>query len=71
MRVPILGLVVAIAALAALAADPAGHTLGTIVALLFVLGFGVGPMYPVSTIVMQNVATGCASATGRQPRPAR
>ena len=23
--------------------------------LLFVLGFGVGPMYPVTTIVMQNV----------------
>ena len=45
----------AIAALAVLATDPAGHTLGTIVALLFVLGFGVGPMYPVSTIVMQNV----------------
>src|SRR6202035_3053802 len=55
MRVPILGLVAAIAALAALAADPAGHTLGTVVALLFVLGFGLGPMYPVSTIVMQNV----------------
>jgi EmrB/QacA subfamily drug resistance transporter len=55
MRVPILGLVVAIAALAALAVDPAGHTLGTVVVLLTVLGFGVGPMYPVSTIVMQNV----------------
>src|SRR6202046_5097102 len=55
MRVPILGLVVAIAALAALAADPAGHTLSEVVVLLTVLGFGVGPMYPVSTIVMQNV----------------
>jgi EmrB/QacA subfamily drug resistance transporter len=55
MRVPILGLVVAIAALAALAVDPAGHTLGTVVVLLTVLGFGLGPMYPVSTIVMQNV----------------
>ena len=55
MRVPILGLVVAIAALAALATDPAGHTLGTVVVLLSVLGFGLGPMYPVSTIVMQNV----------------
>jgi MFS family permease len=55
MRVPILGLVVAIAALAALAVDPAGHTLGTVVVLLSVLGFGLGPMYPVSTIVMQNV----------------
>jgi EmrB/QacA subfamily drug resistance transporter len=55
MRVPILGLVVAIAALVALAFDPAGHTLGTVVVLLSVLGFGLGPMYPVSTIVMQNV----------------
>jgi EmrB/QacA subfamily drug resistance transporter len=55
MRVPIAGLVVAIVALAVLAADPAGHTLGNVVALLFVLGFGLGPMYPVSTIVMQNV----------------
>ena len=42
-------------ALAVLAADPAGHTLGEVVALLFVLGFGLGPMYPVCTIVMQNV----------------
>jgi EmrB/QacA subfamily drug resistance transporter len=55
MRVPIAGLLVAIVALAVLAADPAGHTLGNVVALLFVLGFGLGPMYPVSTIVMQNV----------------
>jgi MFS family permease len=55
MRVPIIGLVVAIVALAVLAADPAGHTLGSVGALLFVLGFGLGPMYPVSTIVMQNV----------------
>ena len=41
-------------ALAVLAVDPAGHTLGEVVALLFVLGCGVGPMYAVSTIVMQN-----------------
>jgi len=55
MRVPMLGLVVAVAALAVLAADPAGHSLGEVVLLLFVLGLGLGPMYPVSTIVMQNV----------------
>jgi EmrB/QacA subfamily drug resistance transporter len=55
MRVPMAGLVVAIIALAILAANPAGHTLGEVVALLFVLGLGLGPMYPVSTIVMQNV----------------
>ena len=55
MRVPLLGLAVGIATLMVLAYDPAGHTLGEIVFLLTVLGFGVGPMYPVSTIVMQNV----------------
>jgi EmrB/QacA subfamily drug resistance transporter len=55
MRVPIAGLLIAIAALAVLAADPAGLTLGEVVGLLFVLGCGLGPMYPVSTIVMQNV----------------
>jgi len=55
MRVPIGGLLIAVAALAALAADAAGLTLGEVVGLLFVLGCGLGPMYPVSTIVMQNV----------------
>ena len=57
MRVPLGGLLIAVAALAALAvlaADLAGHPLGEVVALLFVLGCGLGPMYPVSTIVMQN-----------------
>jgi MFS family permease len=42
------------AALGILAANPAAHTLGEVVGLLFVLGCGLGPMYPVSTIVMQN-----------------
>jgi len=37
-----------------LAANPAQHGLAEVVALLFVLGLGLGPMYPVSTIVMQN-----------------
>ncbi len=55
MRVPIGGLVIAIAALAVLAIDPAALTLGEVVGLLLALGCGVGPMYPVSTIVMQNV----------------
>jgi EmrB/QacA subfamily drug resistance transporter len=54
MRVPMGGLVVAVAMLAVLAADPAGHTLAEVVGLLFVLGCGLGPMYPVSTIVIQN-----------------
>ena len=54
MRVPLGGLIVAVATLIVLAADPARHTLAEVVGLLFVLGCGLGPMYPVSTIVMQN-----------------
>lgn len=55
MRVPMGGLVIAIAALAVLAANPGGLTLSEVVGLLLALGCGLGPMYPVSTIVMQNV----------------
>jgi MFS family permease len=55
MRVPMAGLLVAITALGVLAYDPAGYSLMELVGLLLVLGFGIGPMYPVSTIVMQNV----------------
>jgi len=57
MRVPIGGLIIAVVTLAVLAANPAGHTLSEVVGLLFVLGLGLGPMYPVSTIVMQNTVT--------------
>jgi EmrB/QacA subfamily drug resistance transporter len=54
MRVPMVGLIIAVTALAILAADPAGHSLSELGLLLFALGCGLGPMYPVSTIVMQN-----------------
>jgi MFS family permease len=54
MRAPMAGLLIAIAALVVLAIDPAGHSLGEVGCLLFALGCGVGPMYPVSTVVMQN-----------------
>ncbi len=54
MRVPIGGLIVGIAVLVVLATNPAQHSLTEVVSLLFVLGLGLGPMYPVSTIVMQN-----------------
>lgn len=54
MRVPIGGLVVAVLVLGVLASNPAQYSLTEVVALLFVLGLGLGPMYPVSTIVMQN-----------------
>jgi EmrB/QacA subfamily drug resistance transporter len=54
MRVALVGLLIAITALALLAMDPAGHSIGEIVLLLFALGGGLGPMYPMSTILMQN-----------------
>ena len=54
MRVPLAGLLFAVMALGALAVDPANQSIARLVFLLFVLGCGVGPMYPMSTIVMQN-----------------
>jgi EmrB/QacA subfamily drug resistance transporter len=57
MRVPLGGLVVAVLTLIVLAVDPAGKTFGEVVGLLLVLGCGLGPMYPVSTIVMQNAVS--------------
>jgi MFS family permease len=54
MRVPIVGLIVAIVTLGFLAAEPAGLSLGVFTVLLGVLGAAIGPMYPASTILMQN-----------------
>jgi EmrB/QacA subfamily drug resistance transporter len=54
MRVPLAALLFAVIALGALAVDPANQSIVRLVSLLFVLGCGVGPMYPLSTIVMQN-----------------
>ncbi len=54
MRVPLAALLFAVTALGVLAADPVNQSIGRLVILLFVLGCGVGPMYPMSTIVMQN-----------------
>ncbi|HEX3938416.1 MAG TPA: MDR family MFS transporter [Xanthobacteraceae bacterium] len=54
LRVAMIGLAVAIAALVVLAADPAGQSIERFVFLLFALGCGMGPMYPMSTILMQN-----------------
>ena len=53
-RVAMAGLFVAIAALIELAIDPASHSTSEVAGLLFALGAGIGPMYPMSTIVMQN-----------------
>ena len=54
MRVPLAGLLFAVIALGVLAADPVNQSIARLVSLLFVLGCGVGPMYPMSTIVVQN-----------------
>jgi MFS family permease len=53
-RVPVAGLAVSIAALAWLAADPAGMSLAGVSVLLAAVGLGLGPMYPVTTVVIQN-----------------
>jgi EmrB/QacA subfamily drug resistance transporter len=54
MRVPIVGLVIAVAVLGVLAAAPARFSLGAFALLLTVLGLTLGPMYTVGTVVMQN-----------------
>ena len=54
MRVPIVGLLIAIAVLGFLAIKPAALPLAGFASLLTVLGVALGPMYPTSTIVMQN-----------------
>ena len=46
VRVPLVGLSIAITALAALAIDPDTHSIAKFVLLLFAFGCGLGPMYP-------------------------
>lgn len=55
MRVPMVGLAVAVIALVTLSVNPAAHSVSEVVLLIFAIGCGLGPMYPVSTVVMQNV----------------
>jgi len=54
MRVPVVGLVVAIATFGFLAVKTPELSFVAFTALLGVLGIAIGPMYPTSTIVMQN-----------------
>ncbi|MFY9772799.1 MAG: MDR family MFS transporter [Xanthobacteraceae bacterium] len=54
MFVPLVAMLFAVIALGVLAVDPVNQSIVRLVFLLFVLGCGVGPMYPMSTIVMQN-----------------
>jgi EmrB/QacA subfamily drug resistance transporter len=66
-RVPVASLAIAVVSVAALAVDPAGLSLVGVSAILFLAGSGVGPMYPVTTVVIQNVVlphhTGTATGT--------
>jgi MFS family permease len=53
-RVPLAGLPVSIATCLLLAWSPGGWSLGGICLVLALNGFGVGAMYPVSTVLIQN-----------------
>jgi len=54
LRVPLVGLVVSVAILFYLAVDPAAHSLVGFTLWLGLLGVAIGPMYPTTTIVIQN-----------------
>ena len=54
MRVPMVSLAMSIVVLGLLAANPAGFSWLEFAVLLFLLGCGLGPMYPMSTVVTQN-----------------
>jgi EmrB/QacA subfamily drug resistance transporter len=54
LRLPMVGLLAAAAVLVALGVNPAGYSIAKFVTMLFALGCGLGPMYPMSTILMQN-----------------
>ena len=53
-RVPILAIPIAVAPLMGLAAFPAALSLWQVVALLALTGAGIGPMYPATTVIIQN-----------------
>jgi MFS family permease len=53
LRMPMAGLLVAILALAAMALG-ASSSIGRVAVLLFLCGGGIGPMYPMTTVLIQN-----------------
>jgi MFS family permease len=53
-RVSVSGLPIGIAALAAFAVWPDGLSLWVVAALLALAGAGIGPMYPTTTLIIQN-----------------
>jgi EmrB/QacA subfamily drug resistance transporter len=54
MRIPMVSLTLAIVVLGVLASNPSGLSLTEFTLLLFGLGCGLGPMYPMSTLITQN-----------------
>ena len=54
IRAPVSGLVIAIATFGLLAVEASNLSFVGFAALLGLLGLAIGPMYPTSTIVMQN-----------------
>jgi EmrB/QacA subfamily drug resistance transporter len=68
-RVPFIGLTVAILSLAALAIWPASMSIVLVLVLLAVIGAGLGTLFPISTVCLQNavahaqmgIATGAAN----------
>jgi EmrB/QacA subfamily drug resistance transporter len=68
-RVPLIGLTLSILSLAALAIWPASMPFTLVLVLLWVIGTGLGTVFPISTVCMQNavvhaqmgVATGAAN----------
>ena len=54
IRAPVVGLLVAIAVFGLLAVEAPSLSFSAFAALLGLLGLAIGPMYPTSTIVMQN-----------------
>jgi MFS family permease len=53
-RMPFAGLAVAVAALALLAAAPAGLSVATVCSALGLVGLGIGTLFPVTTVSVQN-----------------
>jgi len=56
-RVPLIGIVIAILALAALAIWPAAMPTASVLLLLAAVGAGLGTVFPISTVCMQNAVT--------------
>ena len=56
-RMPLIGLVLSILALAALSIWPASMPIALVLSLLLLIGSGLGTLFPISTVCMQNAVT--------------